>query len=252
MGAVDLISNLLFPPKCANCGELFKVNISEKRTSPLCDTCRRRYESERLRECETCGLTMSFCRCMPINMRRAQCSSLIKLTSYRPNDDTMKINDFICSVKHCNDKVLFEFIAYEIRGGLISEMRAMGLMPEDCVIAFVPRTRKNLVSEGFDQGRLLAEALSSVTGIKAVNCFSRSIRSREQKNLNSTERRLNMTGAFRSRRVGDALAGKTVIIVDDIVTTGSSMAACARIAYSMGAYSVIGACIGRTENVKNN
>ena len=246
----NIISNLLFPPKCANCNELLDIKLNEKNRDALCPTCRLYYENEKQRECNICGLSMEFCRCMPKNMEKAQCTALLKLISYRTNDDSFKIRNLIYSIKHKDYAVSFDFIAEQMRKSLIAEMRTTGLMPEDCVITFLPRSHKNKAKDGFDQSFRLAKSLSLVTGIEFVSCFTRKIKSDEQKQLNIYERRLNMSSAYQPRNVEDKINGKTVILVDDIVTTGASMAACARLAYSMGAYAVIGISIGYTE--KNN
>lgn len=245
----NVISNLLFPPKCANCNELLDIKLEEKNRDALCPACRSHYESEKQRECNACGLAMEFCRCMPKNMEKAQCTALLKLISYRTNDDSLKIRSFVYSIKHSDYRVSFDFVAEQMRKPLIAEMRATGLLPEDCVITFLPRSHKNKANDGFDQSFRLAKALSSVTGIEFVNCFERRLKSDEQKHLNVYERRLNMSSAYKPRSVEDKIDGKTVILVDDIVTTGSSMAACARLAYSMGAYAVMGICLGYTEKI---
>lgn len=246
----NVILNLLFPPKCANCSELLDINLTEKQIDPFCPACRLHYENERSRECKICGLSMEFCRCMPKNMQKAQCTALLKLISYRANDENMPIRKFVYSIKHYDYSVSFDFIAEQMKKQLVAEMRGTNLMPDDCVITFLPRSHKNKAKNGFDQSYRLAKALSSVTGIEFVSCFDRKIKTTEQKKLNVYERRLNMRSAYKARKVEDKIKDKTVILVDDIVTTGSSMAACARIANSLGAYAVMGICFGYTE--KNN
>ena len=245
----NVILNLLFPPQCANCNELIDISLTEKHIDPFCPTCRLHFENEKQRECKICGLSMEFCRCMPKNMQKAQCVSLLKLISYRTNDDNLPIRNFVYSIKHSDYKVSFDFVAEQMRKPLIAEMRALNLMPSDCVITFLPRSHKNKAKDGFDQSFRLAKSLSSATGIEFLNCFDRRIKSDEQKKLNVYERRLNMNSAYKPRNVADKLKDKTVILVDDIVTTGSSMASCARIAYSMGAYAVIGIALGYTEKI---
>lgn len=248
---LNLTSNLLFPPHCANCGELLDVSLLEKVREPLCPVCRIHYENEKARECTRCGLSMKFCACMPKNMERAQCTALLKLISYRAYDGEMPIKNFIYSIKHSNYRATFDFLAHQMREILISEMRAKDLMPSDCVITFLPRSSKNKAEDGFDQGLALARALSRATGIELVDCFRRNLFSNEQKKLNQYERRLNMSSAYTPRDVDERITDKTVILVDDIVTTGASMASCARLAYSMGAYAVMGVCVGYTEKEKN-
>ena len=115
MKAVNLIQNLLFPPKCANCGELLDVEVSSKLTDPLCPDCRLDFESEKERECNTCGLAMKFCRCMPRAMNRAQCTALLKLISYRNEDNSMSIRNFVYAIKHTYRPVNFSFVAENMR-----------------------------------------------------------------------------------------------------------------------------------------
>ena len=250
MGFLDLAANLIFPPKCANCGELISVDVSKKQIDPLCPTCRMHFENEKQLECNVCGLSMNFCRCMPKNMSRAQCAALLKLVSYRTQGDDMPIRDFIYSVKHSNNKITFNFLAEQFRELLIPEMRSASLLPSDCVITFLPRSHKNKANDGFDQGFELAKALSKCTGIELVRCFDRKLGGEEQKKLNHYERRLNMRSAYKTRDVEDIIKDKTVILVDDIVTTGASMASGTRLLFAMGAFSVIGVSIGLTEKKK--
>lgn len=248
----NLIRNLLFPPHCVCCGELIDVKLTERVTTPLCPDCRAELEREKNRECAVCGLSMKFCRCIPKNMERAQCTALLKLISYRTNDNNMSIKNFVYSVKHSNYRVSFDFIAEQMRDMLIPEMRASGLLPSDCIITFLPRSMKNRANDGFDQSFELARALSRATGIELASCFGRKMITNEQKKLNRYERQLNMNSAYVPLDVGRKIKDKTVILVDDIVTTGSSMASCARLAYSMGAYAVMGITLGYTEKSKNN
>lgn len=248
----NLAKNLLFPPRCISCGELLDTRLRERVGVPLCKECRASFEHQRLRECPRCGLQMKFCRCMPTPMKRAQCLSLLKLVPYDPDSPTSAGSRFIYSVKSNNNAAMFSFFAEQMRALLISEMRAESLEPEDCVIAYLPRSYKNLAENGFDQSKKLTTELSRITGIPTVSIFKRKLHAKKQKELTRVERRLNMESAYTGRDVGDALRGKVVILVDDIVTTGSSMASCARIATSLGAYAVFGVCIGVTEKNSKN
>lgn len=242
-----LISNLIFPPKCVNCGELLDVELKERVSDPFCPKCRLHFEHAKNDECERCGLEMKFCRCMPQAMNKVQCTALLKLMGYKNRDNSMPLRRFVYSLKRTTIKMRNAFIAEQMRGLLIPEMRAYGLMPSDCVITYLPRSRKNKALFGLDQSLILARSLSKITGIKFLPCFKRRLFTTEQKNLNKYERILNMRSAYELLELGDEIRDKTVILVDDVVTTGASMAACARLAYAGGAYAVMGICLAKTE-----
>ncbi len=242
-----LISNLIFPPKCVNCGELLDVELTKLVSDPFCPKCRLHFERAKNDECERCGLEMKFCRCMPQAMNKVQCTSLLKLMGYKNRDNSMPMRRFVYSLKCSSIKMRNAFIAEQMRELLIPEMRAYGLMPSDCVITYLPRSRKNKALFGLDQSLILARSLSKITGIKFLPCFKRRLFTTEQKNLNKYERILNMRSAYELRELGDEIRDKTLILVDDVVTTGASMAACARLAYSGGAYAVMGICLAKTE-----
>lgn len=239
--------NLIFPPKCINCGELLDIELTERVSDPFCPKCRLHFERAKNDECERCGLEMKFCRCMPQAMSKVQCTSLLKLMGYKNRDNSMPLRRFVYSMKRTSLKARNSFVAEQMRALLIPEMRAYGLLPEDCVISYLPRSRKNKALYGLDQSLILAKSLSRITGIRLVPCFRRKLFTTEQKNLNKYERILNMRSAYELRDLGDSIKDKTVILVDDVVTTGASMAACARLAYSANAYAVMGICVAKTE-----
>jgi ComF family protein len=94
-------------------------------------------------------------------------------------------------------------------------------------------------SRGFDQAHLLAEIASSRWGIPVVHLLER-IRDHEpQARLDGERRRENVRGAFRA--AGPALArGRPILLVDDVVTTGSTLLEAAAALESAGASWVLG------------
>jgi predicted amidophosphoribosyltransferase len=65
--------------------------------------------------------------------------------------------------------------------------------------------------------------------------------------LSNTDRRKNVAAAFRCRRVARALLGKRVLLIDDVMTTGSTAAACARALKQAGAARVVLATVARVD-----
>jgi len=99
----------------------------------------------------------------------------------------------------------------------------------------VPLHRTRLWGRGFNQSALVARELSRRLGIAADPlALSRTRRTPPLKGMSPLQRRKTVAGAFRVRD-RNAVAGKTVILVDDVLTTGSTAEACARTLKRAGA-----------------
>ena len=110
----------------------------------------------------------------------------------------------------------------------------IGLGSEQLLVP-VPLHRWRLWSRGFNQSALVARELSRRLGIAAdPMALSRTRRTPPLKGMSRLQRRRTVAGAFRVRDKS-AIAGKTVILVDDVLTTGSTAEACARTLKRAGA-----------------
>jgi ComF family protein len=119
--------------------------------------------------------------------------------------------------------------------------RAAGtlLAPQaDSVIVPVPLHRWRLWRRGFNQAALLARALAKNSGAAlAIDALERAKATPMSMGLGRKARAANVRGAFRVRR-RDQVRGKRVILVDDVLTTGATAEACARVLRRAGAREV--------------
>ena len=134
---------------------------------------------------------------------------------------------------------LFKYGKVQTLAGPLSDLLADAL-PRDQrfdYIAPTPLHWRRRWRRGFNQAEALARRLSRRTGIPVVRALRRVKATETQAGLSNTRRRRNVAQAFRVRR-GVALEEKRILLVDDVMTTGSTGAACAAALKRAGAAKV--------------
>lgn len=106
----------------------------------------------------------------------------------------------------------------------------------DCLVP-VPLYKTRLRERGFNQSLLLAEEILPIFPGAVIDESLRRIRpTRAQSRLKTEDRAQNVLGAFAVR--GDALKGRCVLLIDDVITTGDTITECARALRRAGAAEV--------------
>lgn len=96
------------------------------------------------------------------------------------------------------------------------------------IVTYVPVHKSRLRERGFDQSEMIAAHLSYRLKLPMQTLLVRTKETRPQYDLNARERAENMKDAFSLVPASD-ISGKTILLVDDIYTTGSSMRECAKL-----------------------
>jgi len=118
-------------------------------------------------------------------------------------------------------------------------------LPEGAVVVSIPLARARRVSRGYDQAALLADALARSAGRKrAVAALRRVRETPPQVGKTREERARNVARAFEASA---AVAGRDVVLVDDVVTTGATADAAAAALRRAGARSVVVVALARAE-----
>jgi ComF family protein len=115
----------------------------------------------------------------------------------------------------------------------------------------VPLHAERQQQRGYNQAYLLAEVCATLVGVPLRNdILVRHRATAPQVGLNHGERRQNMAGAFlcTPEFATGALAGRTILLVDDVSTTGVTLEACAAPLYAAGALAVWGLVLARPPN----
>lgn len=125
-------------------------------------------------------------------------------------------------------------------------LRALPLDAAYDAIVPVPLHWRRRFSRGFNQAHLLARVLSKSLGVHIRAALRRSRSTPAQSSLTGIARRRNVRGAFQSRSSVN-LAGASVLLVDDVFTTGATANACAKELKAAGARRVTVATVARAD-----
>lgn len=104
------------------------------------------------------------------------------------------------------------------------------ILPETDWLVPVPLHYQRLAARGFNQAAWLTQSIARQTGTLAlVDALSRKRNTPSQGGLTAKQRRRNVAGAFEVRQSRQSrLKGSTVTLVDDVLTTGATLAACTK------------------------
>ena len=227
------VLSLLFPKRCVGCGE----RTTEIAPGGLfCPVCLEKWRAQKREKCPECGNRQAECRC-----RFDPRFPYAHLIAYEP------------SVPGVGTALLFRMKNKPLPRGTVfpaDELAKLLLLrgwEENAVLAYVPRAPYRRRQAGVDQAKELCEGIAEETGLAVVPALKRVKLGKEQKYLSLKERRENAASLYRidPKRVS-GVEGKRVILVDDIVTTGSSAAVCGELLLAAGAKSVAVLSVGRT------
>ena len=235
--ALDIARSLLFPPRCVGCGELLPPFA--KTPAVFCPLCRTAWESAVAEAAAESAADAS--------------RGLVYLVRYRPGHTDGVPEKLIYHVKHVGDGQVFRFLAERLAPRLLSAAEALPTRApagEDRPFLFTypPRRRSAVSEDGFDQAKRLAKALTTACSGEVAPLIRRTHRGKaEQKMLDAEGRAQNAASAYvLAAGADELLRDRTVVICDDLCTTGATLNRCAALLVAAGARSVILCTVART------
>ncbi len=142
------------------------------------------------------------------------------------------INTLIQRLKYGGEKYLAEEFAFEMRSVFLR------FSVEVDGIVFVPTTKSRIFLKGYNQGEVIAQEFSKLVDLPIIEkALEKSKDTQSQVGLSVKERKENLRGSF---KVTDkkAIANKNILIIDDVMTTGSTAEALAEKLKKAGANKV--------------
>ena len=206
MKILDLIWHLLFPPRCALCRKLLKKNETD-----LCRNCR------------------------------------VEIPEYPAGKRKLQFIDSFVSVWYYERSVRHSLLRYKFYGarnlsrsyGRMLAMRLLREHPEGFdVLTWIPISPLRKLRRGYDQCQLLAVAVGEELGMTPVPTLKKTRNNRQQSRIHGeAQRRANVLGVYQAIDA-NAVKGKRVLLLDDILTTGATAGEAARILLTAGASEV--------------
>lgn len=230
MKIFEYLARLLYPPRCVSCAEILPIG----QESGLCDACASVYALNKYDECGVCVHPMIECECPNRYLKRNNIHRCGKLFKYTPADNDDVTNRIIFRLKKSNSRAVAAFLAKELAPVVL---RLAGKDKEKYILVGPPRSKSSLRRYGYDHIELLCEELQKITGIPYVKALRRVGKQGQQKQKTKKERVASANMSYAPVPNID-LRGKRVILVDDIVTSGATIVACAKVLRRIGAKTI--------------
>jgi ComF family protein len=223
---MDPVLAVVFPSSCPVCSE----PLEHPTRGPLCEPCWGGVASRPSARCR-CG------RALPATSEGcSRCRRGLSLLSIGfslgPYDGPLRVA--VHELKYRGRRR----VAGRLAEAIAELQEARAVLCEGSLLVPVPLHPRRRRDRGFNQAELLASELARLVDLPmSAAALVRRSETRPQTGLSAAERRRNVAGAFAVRR-RSKVAGRVVVLVDDVVTTGATARACARALLDSGAKDV--------------
>jgi len=232
MDSVAGFVDLLFPPKCLVCGAHGSVDI--------CEICKQGFANLEPPFCQRCGVTT--------DGRREFCDDCHSGAGWyfaqarAAGHFSGPLRQAVLALKYREKRRLGGPLGAYL-AAYLSSKPFDSIVPD--IIVPVPLHRSKLRDRGFNQAQLIAQEVSKAISIPmAENILKRNRRTQPQAGLYAEARIANIRDAFSAAR-SPQIDGKTVLLVDDVITTMHTIDEAARVLVDAGAKSVLAVSVAR-------
>lgn len=223
--------DVLFPPSCAGCGSW---------GDRYCPTCFKKTKLVNKPICQICGDRITSDHDVICDRCRNQQVNFTAIRSWAYFAEPLQ--SAIHKLKYRHDRGLGEVLAQP----LLELYQKYHWQIE--LIVPVPLDSAKQKERGYNQAALLARPISWSTDIPYTDrALSRVKTTRQQVGLSMSERAENVAGAFGAQRAW--VEGKGILVIDDVITTGATINACALALINAGASQVFGLTLARSTHI---
>ena len=231
--ALTKLSYAVFPRRCELCGEVVALDEA------LCEECAAlsRIEGEL---CNKCGEPKESC----------QCTRKTKTPEYKAVIAPYYYEKSVSAAANRFKDFGFTELAPRMGSEMSEHISCYYKDIEFDYITYVPITEKKQQKRGYNQSELLANEVSEHLGVPVEKLVDKIKTTPQQKKSSASKRKLNLRGSFEINPNAD-VRNKTVLLIDDIKTTGSTLNECAYVLNAYGAKAVYAAAFCLTKSKKS-
>lgn len=233
-----LIANILSPPRCVFCGRAVDV----RKTHKVCAGCGGNLPYNDGKRCMICGTPLDIV-----------CGDLYcAVCRHNKRSFAQNVSRFVYkghaadALRHMKFGKGQLWIA-DTLGTLLAETvkNEYGDLAFDLVLS-VPISKKRLRERGFNQAEIIADSVCKSLDLKrAGGVLTKPKDTPKQSSMNYEKRKANVRGAFTVKKP-DCIVDKTLLLIDDICTTGSTLNECSKVLKKAGAAVVYCATVATT------
>ena len=219
---------------CDGCGE----ELFEYPAHRLCTACENKIERNEKYRCDKCGRkTFTEGVCLTCKSRMPLFDKGFSPFVYRGETASL-----VNRLKNSDRRLAFYF-GEQMSADFLQAFASTPILEEEILVIPVPLTKEKERERGYNQARELAEVVIDCLHARKISArletdaVQKLRETKQQKHLTAVERMENAIGAYHLHK-RKIFEGKSVLLVDDILTTGATGSACARLIKKAGAKSV--------------
>lgn len=220
------LSQTLFPPLCLNCQKTREADRAD--TGFICEQCRATIRLHSSFFCPVCGLRLA--------ENKQVCSHRAGFLLAAATDYSIPaVRSLIHGLKFRS----FKKIENELTSPIEKYLTAINFDFQKFIVAPIPLNRSKLNRRGFNQAAVIAEIVSRKLSLPAIDALVRIKNTQPQSKFKKRAERLeNVAGCFAA---GEklAIAGKNIILTDDVFTTGATAREAVKVLKAGGARKII-------------
>lgn len=222
------LANFAFPQVCGHCHRLSPEGL----TGGICPGCWGTIKAWRGGQCQRCGVEApaGASLCQGCLIPDWGCSDIRTIGPFQS-----PLSEAIHRLKYSDARR----VAWRLGNIMAAGLEENGRYRQARLVLAVPLHQARRRERGYNQAQLLAEQLGQALKIPAPEgLVSRARNNQSQTTLNKEQRRRNVDGIFAVHNP-DRIKGRSIILVDDVLTTGATIGSCGQSLLSAGAREVL-------------